>query len=100
MKLYLGKRDGTKAIVFVDDTELPLEPSLKLRDHSPTGFEWAYHGSGPTQLALAILLDLTANPDLSLAHYQDFRDDFIATAAFDGFVISELEVGQWLIGKV
>lgn len=100
MKLYIGKRDGVKAAVFVDDKELPLDPSLKLRDHSPTGFEWAYAGSGPTQLALAILLDVTDNPELALAHYQDFRNEFIATANYEGFVLTELEIGQWLIGRV
>jgi len=100
MKLYLGKREGSKAVIYVDDKELPLDPSLKLRDHSPTGFEFGYGGSGPTQLALAILLDVTSNPDLALAHYKDFRDDFIAPAQFEGFVLTELEISQWLLGKV
>lgn len=49
--------------VWIDDgpghvghrPELPLR--LDLYDHSPTGFEWGYSGSGPAQLALAILAD-------------------------------------------
>ena len=99
MKLYTGRRDGTKAVVFVDDQELSLDASIKLRDHSLAP-EWGYRGSGPTQLALAILLDVTANPDLALAQHQSFRDEFIAPANFEGFVITELEISQWLLGKI
>lgn len=38
----------------------PLHPgrSQKVRNHSPTGFNWGYGGSGPAQLALAICLEL------------------------------------------
>lgn len=35
----------------------PLPLGLRVFDHSPCGFEWGYEGSGPAQLALAILLD-------------------------------------------
>src|SRR5262245_22144387 len=35
----------------------PLPLCLELRNHSPTGFEWGYGGSGPAQLALALLVD-------------------------------------------
>ncbi len=34
-----------------------LPKMLELRNHSPTGFNWGYAGSGPCQLALAILAD-------------------------------------------
>jgi hypothetical protein len=30
--------------------------SLKIWNHSPDGFNWGYGGSGPAQLALALLL--------------------------------------------
>lgn len=59
---------------------LPLHPSLRLRNHSPTGFEWGYLGSGPSQLALALVLDalLGLYPDdvamrKALASYQWFK---------------------------
>lgn len=60
--------------------DLPLEPSLKLRNHSPTGFSWGYGGSGPAQLALAILLDYYGDAELALRSYQDFK--FKAVAAW------------------
>lgn len=45
--------------------------------HSPTGFAWGYRGSGPTQLALAILLRMTGNTDFSLLTYHTFKVAFL-----------------------
>ena len=57
-------------------SDLPLAPSLAICNHSPDGFQWGYRGSGPAQLALAILLDAT-NGDQAIAElaYQDFTLD-------------------------
>ena len=52
MKTYEGSRQGYAVIVTVNGR--PLNPRLDLYNHSPTGFEWGYCGSGPAQLALAI----------------------------------------------
>ena len=52
--------------------------SLKVRNHSPTGFEWGYLGSGPAQLALALLLDFTGDRRLSERMYQDFKCRVVA----------------------
>lgn len=51
--------------------------SLKVRNHSPTGFSHGYGGSGPAQLALAILLELLSKKE-ALARYQQFKWDIIA----------------------
>jgi len=51
----------------------PLPLHLALRNHSPTGFAWGYGGSGPAQLALALLFDATGDKELALQHYQDFK---------------------------
>jgi Family of unknown function (DUF6166) len=51
MKTYAGKRQGYSVSVTVDGRR--LNPRLDLWNHSPTGFEWGYGGSGPAQLALA-----------------------------------------------
>lgn len=50
---YTGKREDKRAVVTVDGTPLPERHDL--RNHSPEGFEWSYAGSGPSQLALAVL---------------------------------------------
>jgi hypothetical protein len=54
---------------------LPLH--LEVFNHSPAGFEWGYGGSGPAQLALALLMDATGNKGLALRHYQDFKLRFV-----------------------
>jgi hypothetical protein len=61
-------------IVTVDDQVLDPRPSLKLRNHSPTGFAWGYMGSGPSQLALALLLDYYGDEDYALRHYMKFKE--------------------------
>ncbi len=56
----------------------PLPLHLEVRDHSPTGFAWGYGGSGPAQLALALLMDATGDEDLALRNYQEFKRQFVA----------------------
>lgn len=51
----------------------PLPGRWDLRNHSMTGFAWGYAGSGPAQLALAILADATGDDNLALNLYQDFK---------------------------
>lgn len=73
--VYVGVRQESASAafsqpeVFVEETEngitrsIPISPdqSLRFRNHSPDGFEWSYGGSGPAQLALAILLHAAEN---------------------------------------
>ena len=42
--------------VYVNGSRLDPKPSQRAYNHSPDGFNWGYAGSGPAQLALAILL--------------------------------------------
>jgi len=76
MSVYRGVRTSDGCRVFVDGGELP--PRLDLRNHSPTGFEWGYCGSGPAQLALAILAH-HCGPETALHYYQRFKAVVIAT---------------------
>src|SRR5262245_4369364 len=60
VKTYTGKRDktGTCHVWIIERGESRLlPPRLELANHSPTGFEWGYGGSGPAQLALAMVAD-------------------------------------------
>lgn len=68
--------------VFLDGKWLDPRPSQKHHNHSPDGFNWGYAGSGPAQLALAVMLKLTGKSD----GYQDFKFKVIAgipKGAFD-----------------
>jgi len=61
MKKYIGARiDEVGWDVYVLDAlgkRYPLPLRLDIRNHSPTGFNCGYQGSGAAQLALAILAD-------------------------------------------
>lgn len=76
MKTYEGRREGYAAIVTVNGR--PLNPRLDLWNHSPTGFEWSYGGSGPAQLALAILADHLGDDRQALAVHQTFKFEVVA----------------------
>lgn len=43
--------------VVVNGVPHELDPRNDLFNHSPDGFQWGYGGSGPAQLALALLAD-------------------------------------------
>jgi hypothetical protein len=77
---YCGRRSAVGTHVEAqapDGLWFALEPRLDLRDHSPTGFEWGFSGSGPAQLALA--LAATRLPDReALAVYQDLKRALVA----------------------
>ena len=57
---YHAKHFGEVRVTIKDAAgtiDRALNPCLDVRNHSPTGFAWGYEGSGPAQLALAILID-------------------------------------------
>jgi hypothetical protein len=109
MKRYIGRaprqlksaEGGTRAHwyqVCVQDGKRTrhLDPRLDLFNHSPAGFAWGYHGSGPAQLALAILADV-AGREIALRHYQDYKGAVIARLDQNAdFTITEAEVRSWL----
>ncbi|HNR71954.1 MAG TPA: DUF6166 domain-containing protein [Verrucomicrobiota bacterium] len=100
MKKYEGFRENGQPLVLVLNgtgrRALAAGPSQQIIDHAPYGFEWGYGGSGPAQLALAILLDHTRNPTIASRHYQAFKREFIAPAPDAGFTITADQVGAWL----
>lgn len=72
--IYRGWHDGTVSVEGA-----PLPPRHDLQNHSPTGFSWGYGGSGPSQLALAILAHFLEDDKEALAWYQPFKWRIIAT---------------------
>lgn len=67
---------------------------LNLRNHSPTGFEWGYGGSGPAQAALAILADFYDDRQ-AVAVYQTFKGQVIARVPRQGRIITGTEIELW-----
>jgi hypothetical protein len=66
----------------------PLPLRLDLATHSPTGFEWGYGGSGPAQLALALLADALGDEEQALALYQSFKWQVVAVLPASGWQLS------------
>ena len=77
---YVGYRQSGQAIVEKRPGQERLTPerSLALVNHSPLGFEWGYGGSGPAQLALALLLDYAGDETFALDHYQAFNTEVVS----------------------
>lgn len=106
MKIYKGNRaDGRDIhggfIVKVVDSNSEKEVILsatagqQLVNHSPNGFNWGYGGSGPAQLALGLLLDTTADDNLSLRYYQDFKWEIVSKLQ-DTWELTEVSIFEWL----
>jgi hypothetical protein len=81
--------------VFVDGKKLSPKKSQKVWNHSPDCFNWGYGGSGPAQLALALLL-LKYPKDEAVRLHQEFKFKVIAALPQEDF---EIEIGAPWFGK-
>jgi len=120
--VYVGRRVANAAVVVIEEPDVrglgkPLDPRFDLRSHSPTGFEWGYGGSGPSQLALAILADhfghqpnldeakrvrdwiskYETGDELALMLYQGFKGDFITGIETDHWEITSQQIRLWCL---
>ena len=89
-----GERRVGEVLITVDGAPLDWRSSLAVRNHSPTGPAWGYGGSGPAQLALAILLAVT---DAATAErfYQKFKWSVIAPIETDRWTLDASDVLGW-----
>jgi len=122
MKTYRGYTDSDETsggpngpVVVYEDDHLPY----KLRQmivHSPSGMAWGFGGSGPADLALAILADYLGEADAIPAHdrydptlerrildtraarlHQAFKWQFIAPLDQGaGWALTGAEIDAWL----
>ena len=82
--------------------------------HSPTGFEWGYGGSGPSDLALNILADVAGfegtwrydrdrqedlEPEWVWGLHNAMKFDLIASQPQHQLLLSRIEVERWLEQK-
>ena len=97
MRVYVGMRTAAGYKVWVGSTanefvdyELPMR--LDLVNHSPSGFDWDYGGSGPAQLALALLADCLKDSGLALKLYQSFKLRVTSILPHQSWTLSEAQV--------
>jgi hypothetical protein len=67
-------------VLVVDDGKpsRALPPRNDLWNHSPDGYECGYAGSGPSQLALAILADHLGDDERAVRLHQRYKERVIA----------------------
>jgi len=85
-------------LTFKNGSPFDHEPSCKVRNHSPTGFAWGYYGSGPSQLALGILLEETSREEAE-RYYMDFKHDVtsrLPKEEGDKWTLTSEEIQLWL----
>jgi hypothetical protein len=73
MRIRLQGTARTKT-VRLNGKQLDPAPSQAIWNHSPDGFNWGYGGSGPAQLALAVMLEV-APEQTARRNYQQFKDE-------------------------
>lgn len=119
MKFYQGRRNGNQIDVEVVGDENSVDedpyPLTHVCYHSPDGFEWGYPGSGPADLALAILVDFleedpteaqvyakTGKGDASAAVHchLKFKDKFIAGLPKTNWRLTEKEIKKWYYSEI
>ena len=122
MKVYSGTRvlyrdgmtHGEASVVVqnvVDGGPSDRRPLTHAPYHSPDGFEWGYAGSGPADLALALLADyfdesaefvLAALRSIwtprskAAALHQSFKERFVATERRDEWQLHSDAIEAWL----
>lgn len=99
---YQGLNIGFRVLKMDGLTEQVLDPkpSQKAYNHSQE-FSWGYSGSGPAQLALALLLDATGNQEKAVKYHQAFKESFVAAwPQHTGWGITKDQILDWLAVKV
>ncbi len=90
-----GGEGDTQVMVHEEGHEpRPIDPRLDLRNHSPTGLEWSYVGSGPAQLALALAADVLGDDDRAQDVYQRLKFKVVGRLPKDGWSLTEDQLRQ------
>lgn len=95
--VYRGRRDPTAPVgeevkITVDGE--PLDCRYDLLSASPSGFEWGYGGSGPAQLAIAILAD-AYGASIASEHYQQFKQEIVAELPDKEWTLTKQDLDSW-----
>ena len=92
MKVYEGRRTDDGCVVTAGGRPLDLRLDLRMHADRP---EWGYAGSGPAQLALALLAD-AAGEAVALCRYQCFKRSIVAQFDRAGWILTQGEIRSWI----
>jgi hypothetical protein len=95
--VYQGRRDQTAPVgeeveVTVDGE--PLGKRYDLLSASPSGFEHGYGGSGPAQLAIAILAH-AYDDEFAGDNYQQFKRDVVSELPEESWTLTKRDLDAW-----
>lgn len=95
--VYFGRRDptapvGEECTVTVDGD--PLNRRYDLLSASPAGFEWGYRGSGPAQLAIAVLAHAFGD-EFACEFYQQFKREVVSELPKRGWNLTKRDLDEW-----
>lgn len=94
-RVYKGKQILHNWVVKFSDDQVNWhifdpKPSQALINHSPDGFGFAYYGSGPLQLSLALILDV-CGATKALLYYKKFCKDVVSKLNY-GWTLSREDI--------
>ena len=98
--VYRGRRDPTAPVgkeVEVTVENEPLDCRYDLLSASPSGFEWGYGGSGPAQLAIAMLAHAFGD-EVAAAEYQRFKREIVSELPEEGWTLTKRDLDAWRRG--
>ena len=82
-------------LISVSSTR-PVRPS-EHKSILSFGFNWGYAGSGPSQLALALLYDVTGKAEVALIAHQGFKHDVIAKLPTEeDWQLTSIQIENWI----
>lgn len=84
---------GINRVVFLNEVYLNAAESQLVLEHSPDGFNWGYGGSGPSQLALAVLLKYFTD-EAAISLHEGFKDSFITKLEEGNFKV-RIKLNLW-----
>ena len=92
--VYRGRRYPTapvNEVVEVVADGQSVDCRYDLLSASPSGFEWSYGGSGPAQLAIAILAH-AYDDEFATDHYQRFKREVVAELPKSGWTLTKQDI--------
>ena len=76
-----------------------LAKRYDLLSASPSGFSWGFSGSGPSQLAIAMLAHAFGD-EFAFEHYQQFKREVVSELPEDGWTLTTSDLDAWRLEVV
>jgi hypothetical protein len=99
MKLFKGTRDSKGCKVTVTNGEgktYDLPPRIDVKTYTEDGsYDWNYRGGGPSQLSLAIIIEVVGDAEYALKMHAQLRDMLISRLTVEGWEITEPQLREF-----